>query len=682
MPKEIDLPDGTIGEFPDSMGDDEIKEVLRRKFPPSPYTRETIGGLGRISTESPSPAEESTKSESTYAGAVPRGVGKVLAGLAGMPKQLLTPHATYGATKEEEVKMGPVGRLLYNAPADIAQGMREANVARRKSAESGENWAGQTLSYMENLPIAGGGVQKAEEAGPGYAKFTPETLEAVTEGATMAATPNAAKKVLTSLPKIGGAVARVITRTTPRGIKDLVEQTKTDNAEIVEKNKVAEAKHAEKTSAAKESRSAEAKSYADKKAELAQERQDAQQQYKTNAAKQQKIEPTQTKLKQAVGNAQAGIETARKNALETGNSKYNTFSEELKDVPERSGYLANALADVTGELREPLGEPTLLKKIEDMLKNKANSTSPVTYDDLQGIYTALGKEISKGTLEGSAFHAMDLLHESIGEEMQRMADSKGLGEHLTEARKYWRLMKQTFGQPFNATDAATKTLTTGAPDIAARMTQANRIRLLGAFDPRLPGLFEHIENLKKGAESLPKPTPERVAQEKLRQAQVKTKPPEPPKLTSLPKAPELAQTKTIGPEDIQSRKLKSLTERTERIKSRGTWIATGAAGYGGLSGATRGKLGSIPRALAEGGIASAGVVAIARILESPKVIEWLTKATPADIAQVPPELRGPGLENIVREAQRQGIKISPALRPLIRGGVAAAMTPVGQQEQQ
>jgi len=43
MAKEIELPDGSIAEFPDSMDDASIKEVLRKKFPATPAPRQPVG---------------------------------------------------------------------------------------------------------------------------------------------------------------------------------------------------------------------------------------------------------------------------------------------------------------------------------------------------------------------------------------------------------------------------------------------------------------------------------------------------------------------------------------------------------------------------------------------------------------------------------------------------------------
>jgi hypothetical protein len=46
MPTIVDLPDGTQGEFPDSMDDDAIKAALRTKYPPKDAPPRIEVGLG------------------------------------------------------------------------------------------------------------------------------------------------------------------------------------------------------------------------------------------------------------------------------------------------------------------------------------------------------------------------------------------------------------------------------------------------------------------------------------------------------------------------------------------------------------------------------------------------------------------------------------------------------------
>lgn len=68
----------------------------------------------------------------------------------------------------------------------------------------------------------------------------------------------------------------------------------------------------------------------------------------------------------------------------------------------------------------------------------------------------------------------------------------------------------------------------------------------------------------------------------------------------------------------------------------------------------------------------AAVHGVARLMESKPVVDFLTTATSRDIAAIPPDLRG-DFPAIVRRAQAQGIKVSPALR--VTFGTAGALAP-------
>src|SRR5882762_842407 len=141
-------------------------------------------------------APAGTKKKSTsYSSEAVSAIGRLMGALGSIPKQLLTPHETFGATREEEVKMGPTGRLLYNIPADILQSLEQAEAARQTAQRQGEGKAGQLLSYLENS-LLGSITKKAEEAGPGRAKFTPETLGATVEGVGLIEGPRAAGEVI------------------------------------------------------------------------------------------------------------------------------------------------------------------------------------------------------------------------------------------------------------------------------------------------------------------------------------------------------------------------------------------------------------------------------------------------------------------------------------------------------
>ena len=112
--------------------------------------------------------------------------------------------------------------------------------------------------------------------------------------------------------------------------------------------------------------------------------------------------------------------------------------------------------DILGKY--PAGEPEFIEyqgaqvpkgtPLYDVLAQHGAVESPaVTYNDLQGYYSELGKELSKGTLPSDVYLATRALQESIGDLMQQMADKAGVGKQLTAARKFYRGYMDTFHEP-------------------------------------------------------------------------------------------------------------------------------------------------------------------------------------------------------------------------------------------
>ena len=343
----------------------------------------------------------------------------------------------------------------------------------------------------------------------------------------------------------------------------------------------------------------------------------------------------------AYSNVQAKIETARENALKEGNRKYSAVNATLNPIQADPEVMRGAIADATEALKGSHADPTLLKQMVDKLQRG----DAFTYEDLQGDYSRLGTALSKGTLPGDEFHSFDVLHEAIGDEMQRIADANGQGPQLKAARDYWRRMKQTFGKPFNATDAASSVLQHGSPDLAQAAANANRVRLLGSFDPDIPAAYRDLQNASTKAKS-----------------------------TGLePTVP--GETRKINTEDIQGRKAKATIVAKAPHVIRGVGYRLGALWplLDAVRDAVKGEVPSVG-GLVGGTVAVAGGAhLLSSLLENPKVVEFLTKATPEDVAQIPPELRG-DLPQIVKAAQKRGVKVSPAFYA-IAGAASPKKTP-------
>ena len=388
---------------------------------------------------------------------------------------------------------------------------------------------------------------------------------------------------------------------------------------------------------------------------------------------QREIALTEQRVADAKSARLAAVETAREDALKVGNEQYTTVREALNPIEARPGFANDLDVLATQNIPGSKGAPTILKAIA----KRAASQEPIRYEDLQADYSTLGNELSKGTLDGPTFHAYNEIHEAIGNEMQSIADSEGepldttkvprkivdgkptdypayrttMGKQLYDARNYWRRMKQTFGKTKIINDAATKAIG-GAKDEA----QENQMRLLGSFDPQIPQLHSLVQTLEARAKSLPKPVPERVlmrnvAESRTAPPKLKLTPPEPPKLPAPRK---------IGPEDVRAAKAEAVANRADTFRNRGGGLASTFLVLDGIRNAFHGNVAAIGEDI--GARAAFGVAkqSAARLLENPKVANWLSQATPRDVAQIPPDLLG-DFPNLVKAAQAKGIKVSPAL---------------------
>jgi hypothetical protein len=464
-------------------------------------------------------------------------------------------------------------------------------------------------------------------------------------------------------PKVVGEVAKT-SATVPRVLRPLIEKTQEAQKAAAEAGD--EYQNTLRSNTEDIAKEQAAASKAAKAKQIANDRTHQQQVAETKAAneaavkQQSKIAPTQGKLENSVQEMQAQIETARNNALKEGNKKYNAVNKELNQFPADSSAINDAAHDSLSKITGTYSEPSIIKSIKSRLDNGDN----LSYEDLQGYYTELGRELSKGSLPGDLYQAYDTMQEAIGDDMQRIADANGKGAQLLDARNYWRRMKQAFGKPYNPTDAGNVVLDKTAGGVMRRAEQANRLRLLGSFDKTIPQTAEHIDNLQKGVESLPKEQPIRNI---LKPLPEKPAPVSAPKFEGTPE--ELAKQKTPLPKasgktvidqaDIEDAKRGRLQNDADLMRTKGTFGATVMSLYA-LRSLVHGQLGPLASVPIDVGVAMAATRGLANLMERPSVVNFFSKATAKDIAAIPPELRG-DLPKLVQAAQKRGIPVSAAL---------------------
>lgn len=372
--------------------------------------------------------------------------------------------------------------------------------------------------------------------------------------------------------------------------------------------------------------------------------------------------------------ADVRIEKARHDALEEGNRQYSGVNKALGHIEANPETVVDAIEDAAGKIR---GSNTKVPILEDISKRfirgeRSGAAEAMTYSDLQGYYSELGREISRGTLPGDVYKALDTLHESIGDEMQRIADSEGKGDELKAAREYWRRMKQTFGDTSDAvSDRAGKELADQSPDYKKGQVSEHRQRLLGSFDPEIPKLLQDVaakrEQLSKFPTEATRPTA--------------TAPKYPERTEVTPPRTNPVEVPKVSTREIRERKLDEWTKgegQLSKFQVRSLFGGIGAL----IGGVFEGRIGA-----GFGGVAGSvlGPAAIAKIADVPAMREWLTRPPAGELEtlqKLPYADRiqlMDGLKKVAAKAQAQGVEVSPVLLKAI--GATAAL-PRTQQLQE
>ena len=465
-----------------------------------------------------------------------------------------------------------------------------------------------------------------------------------------------------AIPKAGGRVGEMLTKTGPRETAKLVKETQAENAESV-------TKAAEKTEK--------------ERAKVAQQNAEQEQGRKLDLRKH--FEKTQATK---AANEAAEAPVARKEALNRGveeldprvhdelvqtektvneqaNEKYTALRKVLKNEEsgmyqpkDEEGHIQGEPVSVPQRLFDAADEsmrgsdtaPTIVK---DLGKRVQQGETSLSYNDLQGYREEIGRELRKGTLPPDVYNAYKKMMPMIDDAMQEIADRHGLGKAQTDARSFYREYAQTFldrDSPVRAAIDTGKSIGRKPGSVVNALQGRNAaLEALARYNPELARKLNTIRGYQaeaRGISAKPKPG--------------KLLPKLEPKPAPIPEpAPVKPEVKTIGPEEIRGAKTKGWSREP----------TSSGAGVNGLRQARRDTgryrtsfTATLPPCLPdllEGGIAVAGVEGIARLLENPKVVEFLTRPTARDLAQVPPELRG-DMSTIAQVAARKGVKGGPS----------------------
>ena len=405
-------------------------------------------------------------------------------------------------------------------------------------------------------------------------------------------------------------------------------------------------------------------------------------------------------------------ERARHDALAEGNAKYSTVNEELNPIKANEKFLPDAVLTASEKIK---GSNTSVPILNDMETRIEKGGTP-TYEDLQGYYSELGSQIVRGNLPGDVYHAMDTLHEAVGNEMQRIADSQGMGTELKSAREHWRRMKQTFGDTSDTvSDRAAKEVKEANPAANTKQVSTYRRRLLDSFNPQISKLLDQADSVQARLDALPPDSTRPTAKTPKAPEEITVKPPKIKKAPESKPGPDYPNEKTVKPPEYSppaaQQDMPEYPEgkevappKTNPIKVpdvntrdiREEFVRRWAHGEEKLNpfqvrSLIRGGLGPVIGAVIGehfGGMgAAAGAIAgtalgptmVAKLVDMAPVREWLTRPPAGELEtfqSLPYADRikiTDGLKKVVSQAQKQGIKVSPALLTAI--GYSAHPTP-------
>lgn len=496
-----------------------------------------------------------------------------------------------------------------------------------------------------------------------------ETGEAM---AGQAAVLGGGEEAVGAIPKAAGGVARFVTKTTPEVTKNLAKETSEANAaattKAAEETATQQTKHAEDVAKAEDKRKVDLKRHFEK----TQEAKATRGEHRGPLGEEHELTPTEkVSRKEAINRGVERLDTEVRSDLEKteekvnaeANRRYNDLRKVLKDEVadpyqpvDEEGHANGEPVTMTEHLYDvanaPLrGTETETPIIRSLGKRTEQGDVELTYNDLQGYREEVGRELRRGSLPPDVFTAYKNLIGAIDDAMGKIAERNGLKPQQDAARAYYRQYAETFLDRDAVARRALDSKERGGVAKAYQGKDQSGIEQIARFDPQVAQRLNNLRGYQGEAKALPS---------------------KPGKLTTLPKlapkpptpeapAPVQPELKTIGPQEVQQAKLKSLTEKgIENVRAQGRkWVSRGVGMYA-LWDAFHGRWGNLPTDLAFGAAGYGATEAFARLLERPDIQQMLTRPTDADLAQIPPELRG-NLGPMLDAAKAKGIKVDPRL---------------------
>jgi hypothetical protein len=323
--------------------------------------------------------------------------------------------------------------------------------------------------------------------------------------------------------------------------------------------------------------------------------------------------------------------------------------------------------------------------VDEIAKNygeEPEAAKPVTWDKLQSLKSRIEARLRKSRgMNGDLKRGLYALHDTVLDTMGSMAESKGAGPEWQDARKTWRQYKEDFHEPTGPSGSGSpvaKTLDAVDPqNIRQPFLGPAKERAIATLQkyPQHGGTeaaaaAQELIQTHQGMTELPKKATPKALKENPQAVQL-------PANKAMPARPE---TPTVDLDEAARTRIAQTAERTGRLNAWDARVLASSAIAGILS-PFIGLKGSIEL----GATYVVTKMALANALDNPKVIAWIAKTPPAELAAIQ---RLPNVELVkIKTALRDGIKeakiknVSPELRAFLGGATGSAIQTPGEAKE-
>jgi hypothetical protein len=517
---------------------------------------------------------------------------------------------------------GGLGMLLH--PINTLEGIGGMFTAPLEMAEGkkfSETVPGQMVQSLKENPLG------TIEAGIGQAGATEGLARVLPKVAKTAAAP--ATKVVRGLTDTGKGPIKTLVKTAAKANEDIATKTaKLDETAKTREQKAGELKQATESHRALED----------------------QESAKAKGEENEAWSTWRGKMKGAtidVGEVSKAVADLKKISPEV--SRELSRLEPLDDeVPPESPYaqMREKIAQGQGGKSFEQMSPTQQEGVKNVLKSMGMEPDPIEFNPESGqpvsveqahrVNSILGRMIRNKRFEGPIEGEMIQVNKAIRKAIDKSTADRGATDILRSAREQTIRRQEAFGrertQPRTVRSEREKFAN---PEGARAQKEDSRIDAAGKVSPELAESARNVRNVRDALKEMP-------SEQQIRKERGNIPPRE-----------------TIGEEEIQAAKQGAMYKRADWLRGRGLWMSVWPIEMA-IKGVMRGDPGALMDTAAFSGSTLGILYAASHALENPTLVNFLSKATKADMEAVPPELRG-SFPSLVKAAAKKGIKVSDAV---------------------